>query len=141
MHLFAIPFWFSFAYVYGVAVVALWKGGWRERAIAFAPALYPMLWRTHGWDGASWRAIVDDSLVLGLCLICAVGAKRYWTLWAASFALLALVSDLLAYAPHVTRWAWASASLIWSYMIDLAVLWGLWTTARDRAQGVAPSPP
>ncbi|THD77036.1 MAG: hypothetical protein E7812_13840 [Phenylobacterium sp.] len=139
MHLFIIPAWFDLLFDGLVAALAVWKGGWRERAIAVVQLVLFLL-EDRFCDLRScrplipWPSVITDGLILAVCLICAVRADRYWTLWACSFGLLALVSDFAAFIPGVTPWAWLSATLIWSYMLCAAVLWGVWTTARDRAR-------
>ena len=76
---------------------------------------------------AVWRFLLDDTAILALCLFCALRADRYWVIVASSFALLGVVSDLAVYIPGVSLWAFMSASLVWSYAVGLAVLWGVLT--------------
>lgn len=138
MHLFVIPGWFSTILFAGLAVLAIWRGGWRERTLAVALAvemvlsiyLYPV-----GPTHPIWREPVYDALILALCMACVVRAERYWSIWACSFALLGEISDLTIFAPGITHWAAFSASLVWSYAIGAAVLWGVLTHRRG---GTAP---
>jgi hypothetical protein len=129
MHLFVVPSWFNCLLFAALAVLAVWKGGRRERIIAVAQAvemlvsiyLYPV-----GPTRPTWREPVYDGLILAICLVCAVRADRYWTIWACSFALLGEISDLSLFA-GATHWAGFSASLLWSYAVAAAVLWGVLT--------------
>jgi hypothetical protein len=138
MHLFVIPGWFTAILFVALAVFAIWKGGRREIVVAVALAvemlvsiyLYPV-----GAAYPMWRLAVDDGLILVVCLACLVRADRYWCVWACSFALLGEISDLTIFAPGITHWASFSASLVWSYAIGAAVLWGVLT--RRVAAGEA----
>lgn len=138
MHLFAIPAWFNCLAFVAVAVLAIWKGGRREIIIAVALAIeglvsayvYPV-----GPTRPTWREPGYDAVILAICIACVVRADRYWTLWACSFALLGEISDLSIFATGITRWAWLSASLVWSYAVAAAVLWGVFT--RRAATGEA----
>jgi hypothetical protein len=140
MHLFVIPGWFTGPFFVALALLAIWKGGWREAIVAVAQAVEMVvstdicrvatcrigpyaLWATE----ALWRPALDDGFILAVCLACVVRAERYWTIWACSFALLGEISDLTIFASGVTRWAWLSASLVWSYAVAAAVLWGVLT--------------
>jgi hypothetical protein len=130
MHLFVIPSWFISTSFVTLAGFALWRGGRRERIIAVAQAVemlvsiyvYPV-----GATRSVWRPVIDDGVILAICLACLVRAERYWIIWACSFALLGEISDLAIFATGVTRWAWLSASLAWSYAVAGAVLWGVLT--------------
>lgn len=158
MHLFVVPGWFNCVLFAALAALAFWKGGRRERIIAVAQAaemvmsiyLYPV-----GPTRPPWREPVYDGLILAICLVCVARADRYWTVWACSFALLGELSDLSLFSTGVTRWAGFSASLLWSYAVAAAVLWGVLTyrsagigapaartgSALPSATGAAAAPP
>jgi hypothetical protein len=133
MHIFVIPGWFTTVLFGALALFALWRGGPRERIIAIALAA-EMLMSIYVYPvGATypiWREAAYDGLILAICLACVVRAERYWSIWACSFALLGEISDLTIFAPGVTHWASFSASLVWSYAISAAVLWGVLTRRR-----------
>jgi hypothetical protein len=140
VHLFVIPDWFTHLAALILALAALWKGAWRERLIAWTQVVVNAI--SHYVcsvaiclfqpDQVYFYAIGSDVILVATCLATAVRGDRYWTIWASSFALLALICDLLAFLPGITTWSWNSASFIWSYLMSAAVLWGVWTTARDR---------
>jgi hypothetical protein len=139
MHLFVIPVWGTPVLYASIALLAFWKGGWRERLLADLQLLLAAVEIAVCWAGACYPVqpcpvVIVDSLMLIACLICMVRAKRYWILCASSFGLLALVSDLMLFDRRVTLWASLSASIIWSYLLAASILWGVWTTARS-AQG------
>jgi hypothetical protein len=140
MHLFIIPGWFTSSLFAALAALAIWRGGWRESVVAVALTVEMVvstaLCRTatcrlgpHALWAAEvlWRPAFDDGLILLVCLACMVRSDRYWSIWACSFALLGEISDLTIFAPGVTHWAWSSASLVWSYAVAAAVLWGVLT--------------
>ncbi len=143
MHLFVIPSWFNTAVFVGLPVFAVWKGGRRESIIAVALAvqavvsvyLYPA-----GPDRPMWRTPVYDAVILAICIACVVRADRYWTIWACSFALVGEASDLTLFTPGISLWATFSASLVWTYAIGGAVLWGVLTGRGVREAGTAATP-
>ena len=131
MKLFVVPTWLTCILFVVFAAIALWKGGTRERVIAVSQAL-EMLRGVYLVSAgkillAMWQPAFFDSFILVICLVCVVRADRYWTVWACSFALLGVVSDLSIFATGITRWAWLSASLVWSYAVAAAMLWGVFT--------------
>jgi hypothetical protein len=148
MHVFVIPGWFTSSLFVTLAAFAIWRGGGRERVIAIAQGIEMPLstylcsvatcrFGQHApWvPDPMWRPAIDDGVILAICLACLVRAERYWIIWACSFALLGEISDLTIFATEITRWAWLSASLVWSYAVAGAVLWGVLThrdTANDR---------
>jgi hypothetical protein len=144
VHLFVLPFGSSYVVAIATMILALRWGGWRERAILSAQLLLLVLEDGFCWLQPCvplwpWPKVVVDGLILAICLACVVRAERYWVIWATAFGLLALVSDLMSFVPRVTPWAWVSATIIWSYMISVAVLWGVWTTARARRGASLPA--
>lgn len=137
MHLFVIPGWFNCVLFVALAAFAIWKGGRREIVIAVAQALEMLMsiyFYPVGPSRPTWREPVYDGLILVICVACIVRADRYWSVWACSFALLGEISDLSLFVTGVTLWAGFSASLLWSYAIAAAVLWGV-LTHRAVANG------
>lgn len=140
VHLFVIPAWFATSLYLFVALAALWKGGWRERTLAWLELLLLAVERA-ACPGTACAPLfpapqmVVDSLMLAACFVCLVRAERYWVVWASSFGLLALISDLTAFLPHVSQWAWHSATLIWSYLLAATILWGIGQNARATRPG------
>lgn len=152
MSLFVIPHWFTSILFVALAALALWKGGRSERAIAVTEAFETLVnyyvcpnlncrlgphafWATQ----LIWRPVIEDGVILAICLVCLVRAKRYWVVWACSFAVLGVLSDLTVFQTDVTRWARLSASLVWSYAVNATVLWAL-LTQPVAADGWRPSP-
>lgn len=146
MHLFVIPFWFNVLVTEAVVLIAFWKGGWRERTVAGVHQVNALLSYAcvltscplQSWDAPRGMFVtvdlVTDGAILAACLICAARSDRYWPIWASAFALARIASDLLAFQPGVTLWASLSANLIWRYLIDACIVWGVWSYQRQRRQ-------
>ncbi|HEY2708362.1 MAG TPA: hypothetical protein VGI95_09935 [Caulobacteraceae bacterium] len=144
MHLFLIPTWVTAIFFVAVSCASLWKGGWRERTVAivltgeiiFSTFIcgpwscklgFLNAWAPDPW---LWRPTLDDVVVLAVCFACVIKAERYWTVAACSVALLGVAADLAALAPGVTRWAYSSATLVFSYLVAFTVLWGVCSQPR-----------
>jgi hypothetical protein len=149
-HWYVHEVWNWIYYVYGGAIVvlAMFKGGWRERAVALTwtvpDGLIPTLIRAHlcsSWclGGArplsAWLSLSCDLVMLGVCALAAVRADRYWVIWAGAAALLSVLSDALAIAAPglVTALGYFFADQIWWFAIGAAVIWGCF----GRRPGVA----
>jgi hypothetical protein len=149
MHLFTIPPWINYSYFAAAALIILWRGDGRARAIcagvgvSIAASAYAC--RTWSCWGAgspplmAWRGLSEDVPVLMICLACAWRAERYWVLWASSFALLSLVTDLLTLTLGVTPWANGSASIVWTQGLTTTLLVGVWS-GRPRARPASAPP-
>lgn len=143
MHLFVIPHGFLVALVCAVALLALWKGGWRTRALSLAQvvlfAAEPFFCHTWAcWAGPErplmlWRLIAEDSAMLALCLVCAFRADRYWVFWTSSLSLLCVITDAMGLMPGLTSWAFASAAVVWGYLTEVTIAMGVWSEARAGA--------
>jgi hypothetical protein len=136
VRLFVVPTWLTCTLFVAFAAIALWRGGTRERVIAVSQAVEMLTGIYLLPVGKAvlpmWHPAFYDSFILVVCLACVVRADRYWTIWACSFALLGEISDLSIFATGITRWAWLSASLVWSYAVAAAVLWGVFTRRRNE---------
>jgi hypothetical protein len=75
----------------------------------------PLRW-TLGWP--------TDVVTLAVCVALVLRSGRYWTIWAASSALLMLITDGLRIAADLTPWSYASAKLAWSYAMTVSLLIG-----------------
>lgn len=137
MHLFIVPAWFHALFCFGIALIAFWKGGPQVRVVAATTLVVgfvaPYFGCFHYFACPAWRELAGDGLMLAICLACLARAERYWLVWATSFALLSVITDLLGLVPGVTFWAFASLNWIWLYLLNLAVLWGAWEMPRARA--------
>ena len=138
-----IPPWVEYAVASATTVLALWRGGWRERAVAVVQQLQVFLALNlcAAWACPAWRPLADDGVMLAVCLACALRGQRYWTIPASSFALLAVVTDLAALQPRAASWPLASADAAWMYLLSAAILWGVWTSGQDRARQAAGGAP
>jgi len=127
LHLFTIPTWVFVAMAIAVAALALWKGGWAERAVAAAVLVE---WTTENdvllhLHPPPWFDIAWDFVILGTCVACALRSSRYWTVAASSFALLETVTSLMHFVPGVGVWAYLSAERVWSALLCVAIVAGV----------------
>lgn len=130
VQLFVIPPWFTCAWVLSYGLVTLWRGGWRERIIASSQAaqffLMPMFcsFEPCSYGDRLSHELASDTAMLAICLACGWRTERYPLLWACSFALLSVATDLMAvFIPGVTGWAYNSANIVWAYLLGICVLW------------------
>ena len=141
MHLFTIPTWVFVANAIAAALLAAWKGGWPERAVA---AVLLVEWVTENdvilrlslpfWYQSAW-----DVVILATCVTCALRTNRYWTLAASSFALLEVVTYALLLVPGPGKWAWESMQRVWTVLIYVALLLGVRSAGRSRKPPAAVS--
>lgn len=144
MHLFVIPHWVNFSYLGATLLFALWRGDWAARTIAagLCLSIFSEAYVCHTWTCFApgqpplppWRVEVGfDILNLAICLACAWRARRYWILWATSFALLNVLIDLGAFVPNLSPWAYGSAGVVWTYSQATVVLIGVWLSPRGAS--------
>ena len=139
MHLFIIPHWINQLSVVLVSLFALWKGGRPERiwaVVRVAVMLYP-LGTCSIYACPEMRALVAAALPIMLTQLAAIvflalRYDRYWLIWASSFCLLHVVTDLVGLYPGASWWAFASAHVIWTYCSSLVLAWGTWSYAREQ---------
>lgn len=83
--------------------LALWRGGWPERAIAAIMAAWVVIDRAFhiAFPAAETYVVVDlwhlgaDSVGLALFLVVALRADRIWPLWVCSLQLISVVGHIL----------------------------------------------
>jgi hypothetical protein len=139
LHLFVVPIEINHALVTGVALLAFWRGGWRERLLSGAQVAYfifPQRCASLACPPAEFHrlaagVLLQDGVQLVLCLACLMGAARYWVVWAGAFALLSLVTDAIAFSPRGSYWSGAAADAVWMYGANAAILYGAWTCRRN----------
>lgn len=126
--------------LYSLSVVlAAWRGRVEERVLAAFIAwqalngFLPGAEWTHGWP--------TDLVTFAACIALVLYGGRYWTIWAAAAALLGLVTDVLRVMPGLSSWSYASAKLVWSYVMTAALIYGAWTARRAVTSPSAPSGP
>jgi len=147
MHLFYIPNEFTNAYIGSAAVLSWWKGDWQARAITACQMVIMAIgyfW-TYGLhqptDRPHWWWYAEDFVLLAACLAGVPRAKRYWPIWASSFALLILLTDLfMLIGPQITFWADLAASFVWNYLLTATILIGVWPSVRASRPGVTAEP-
>lgn len=110
---------------------ALWRGGGPERAIAavFVAGVAASHFALTVDDAKRFSSVesgvaIVDCVAIGVLVLIALVADRFWTLGFAGAQLLGTAGHLLKFAdPHVTRWGYAFAIAFVSYpMIALLVI-------------------
>lgn len=141
MQLATIPYEVNVAAIGGMSAIAIWRGGRDERLMAVIQFVCEINSLTH-LRGATLLfgkasgvyplhdqivpTIPFDVLEFVVCFALALYSRRYWTLWASSILLLALLTDamIVGLPKLVDFWAYGSASLVWNYTTSMLVLWG-----------------
>jgi hypothetical protein len=136
-HIPAIPNWVVVFIALPPALVALWRGGAAERAVALI-LLFDIA--NNRIDALAWtRGAVLDAVALPVCLACVLLSRRYWTVWAAASALLSVATDILDVVAGLSFWTYASAQRAWylvlvgSLTVGLVMDPGLSARRRGRA--------
>ena len=137
-----IPTWVHFLEMAAILAVALWRGGGEERIAAgfnlVSNALYVAFGAALGWDqrfAAAWGLFEAVSyLAIGL------RSQRWWTLAAASVALVNFATAVAGLSAPFRPWTFGSARLLCFYLLSLAILVGAWTAPpRPRPNGRGPA--
>jgi hypothetical protein len=129
-----IPTWVHFVEMAALVAVAEWRGGDEERVVAgynlVSNGLGLALGVAVGFDSrfeVAW-GLLDTMVYLAIGL----RSARWWTLAAASVALVNFSTALAILASPVTLWTFAAARLIWYYALNLVIFTGAWTTHGRR---------
>jgi len=124
------------------ALVALWRGGWREKLIALVWAagglvvLAFLVGRPPNRPLFSGASLSTDIPLLIAALVCLRRGRRYWVIGAAAFALLEVITDtIFLVAPSVTEFAFASAHRIWGWALEAVIVWASLTHRRGDPAG------
>ncbi|GAW41534.1 hypothetical protein SH203_01942 [Brevundimonas sp. SH203] len=111
-----------------VALLAFWRGGGWERAVASVLGLAWLLTALGPFDHREtpWMAVVADGMVFLFLLYAALRSGRRWTQAAAGFQLLILATHY-AFASNraLEQWAYVSAYYVWNIAVIAALLTGV----------------
>jgi hypothetical protein len=138
-----IPTWIHFVEMAAVLAVAVWRGGREERLAAgynlASNSIDLALGVASGFDPRLAAAFG----LLDVIFYTAIGLRsaRWWTLAAASVALVKCATPLAQLSAHATLWAFGTARLVWFYGLNLVILIGAWTAHRRRAVAAGPARP
>jgi hypothetical protein len=143
---FQLPSWIGFAVLCAVAGAALLMGGWEERwasASLAANVVLTRVLRDQSWPHVQWTEFALDLLLLCALFAVALRSKKYWPLAAAAFALLSTLTHVANMAdPHVVRWAYLTAILIWTYSLMITLGVGVYNHCRaERYRASAEAAP
>jgi hypothetical protein len=131
-HTYGLPPWFGLALTTVVCGAAFWKGGREEQAAAGALLLCwvgTLILRDPRWQGTQWGALVIDCVFLAVLTGIALTTARFWPLFAAAFQLLAVVTHGARMVdPSFSAWAYATANIVWTQLVLIAMAAGVWNT-------------
>jgi hypothetical protein len=121
--------------------LSLWRGAWPERTVAvgmFVGSISTALFqdKTH-INAHQWADLAVDIAYLCLLAGVALRSNRWWPLWATAFQLINVVLYAARLADErVGALAPYRASVIWSYLILVTVVVGVWMCERQRSQSL-----
>jgi hypothetical protein len=145
LHAYALPPWYGLTLTALVCGAAFWKGGRDEQFAAGGMLLgwlATLVLRDPRWLGIQWGALGADIFFLAVLLAIALRTERYWPLAAAAFQLLAVVTHVARMVDHgLNGWTYATAGIIWTQLVLLALgvgVWGAWRARRQLSAGEVP---
>ena len=131
-----LPTWIGLSFLGVVCLLAAIFGRWEERTAAgflAADVLLADLLRDHSWIGPQWAEFWTDVAYLGLLIFIALRSRRFWPLFAAGFQLLSIMTHTMRMLdPKVNGWTYATAIVIFTYLIMYAILFGIWGSWQER---------
>ena len=118
-------------------VLSLWRGGRAERTVAIGMLVTSvataLLQDTHNPLSIQWGDLGVDVLYLALLVWIALTSRRHWPLFAAAFQLIAVLIYFAQMADlRIGARAPFLAGGIWSFLILIAVAFGVWVNGRDE---------
>jgi len=134
----AIYPWFGLALTVVVCGGAFWKG---DRETQFAAGGLLMSWamtialRDRSWVGTQWSAFVADTGLFIVLTAISLRTPKYWPLAAAGFQLLCVVTHIARMVdPGVRAWGYATAQVIFTQLMIVAMGVGVWNAWRGGRQ-------
>lgn len=117
--------------------LAFWRGRFPERVAAgvtLALGVYTMFFRVKNRGGAiDWQGFITDGLLFLLFLILALRRDRIWPIPAAGFQLIAVLTHLAVLVKNPgSTWAYASVSVLATWLVLIAFAAGLWENEVRR---------
>ena len=118
------------------SALALWLGGWWERATA---AVLVLTWigtalAPFNRTEPPWVAIGLDGATMLFLLYLALFSKRRWTVWATAFQFLLMANHLAFVRFHeLEQWAYVTAYYVWGDAVLLCLIAGVVWGARKAA--------
>lgn len=135
-HVHALPPWVGLTLTVVMCGGAFWKGDREQQAAAIAfllSWLTTIVLRDPRWIGPQWGAFWADIAFFALLTAISIRTRRYWPLVAAAFQLLCVMTHVARFMdPGLRNWAYASGQIIFSDMLQIAVLVGVWNTWQER---------
>lgn len=136
-------YYFGNIFEFTVCLAALWVGGRDERIISAAQLLNIAAYRllaTSGWASPEYLVLAADVAFLLVFVTLALRSSRWWLLWGTAFQLLIVVIHLAMIAdPSVRARSYATGTVIWAYLVLIALAAGTWSVWRARRAARAAS--
>ena len=141
---YALPPWFGLTLMATVCGAAFWKGDREEQVTAGGLLLgwvATLALRDPRWVGIQWSGFAIDGLFMVMITIIALRSRNFWPLAAAAFQLLAMLTHVARMAdPAIGGWVYATAGIVWTFLVEFALGVGVWGTWRQsRLEGAGPS--
>ena len=136
MHVFP-PTWIHFAAMAAILAAAAWRGG-REERLAAIYNLASNAARLALGAASDWNPAVQAGcgLVDGVFyLVVSLRSGRWWTLAAASIALINFATAVTIVVTPVGLWTSGVARLIWVYALNLVLMTGALTASPAPRRG------
>jgi hypothetical protein len=136
-YLVGAPIWF---FVIGLA---LWRGGWPERAVAIINLIgmfvTPLVQERPFVSHLQLNILMADLCVLASFTVVALRSNRWWPLFATAAALMTVLTDIAYGWVHLSHRLALTGEVIWSYISLFALAAGIaeveWRRRRLRNTG------
>jgi hypothetical protein len=129
-------YYFGNVFEFTVLLAAFVAGGRDERIVGAAQLLNIACYRLlamSGWSRPEWLVLAADAALLAVLLTLAMRTTRWWLLWGSAFQLLIVVIHLAMIAdPTVRARSYATGTIIWAYLVFIALAVGIWGAWRAR---------
>jgi hypothetical protein len=131
-------YYFGNLFEFSVCLAALWVGGRDERIVSAAQLLNIAGYRLLSisfWSKPEWLVLAADVALMLVLLTLAMRTTRWWLLWGAAFQLLIIVIHVaMIVDPSVRARSYATGTVIWAYLLLIALAVGTWQAWRERRE-------
>ena len=129
-----LPPWLGQLLTFVVCAAAFLKGDVEERLTAGSIVINiaaTRVLRDYSWPQVQLGGFGADVLSLVLLLAIALRTHKFWPLAAAAFQLLMVLTHVAKMIdPNLGQWAYITAIVIWTYLLQIALGVGVWNCWR-----------
>lgn len=118
-------------------ILAFWRGGYWERAIACALVVFTVITSMVPFNGVNppWVAIALDCTLFLILLYACLQSARRWIIFAAAFQFLILATHYVFVRNHaLMQWAYVSAYYVWNIGLIASLCLGSVTGRGSRSR-------